>query len=176
MMSSLNLGLLLLRLVVGGILTAHGVQKLFGWFGGAGFAKTMHGFGGQGLKPARLWTTLAVLGEVGGGMSLVLGLLTPLGAAGVCGAMMMAIFKTHWRNGFWNSKRGYEYPLALLGSATALGLTGPGVYAVDTVIGSRLPTVPLFVALTIIAGVVDVIGIRMSHSPATGVPPATQAP
>src|SRR5262245_50693689 len=62
--------LLIIRVVLGTTLAAHGMQKALGWFGGAGFAKVAHGFDGRGLKPGWLWAGLAVLGEVGGGLSL----------------------------------------------------------------------------------------------------------
>src|SRR5947209_11992571 len=114
---SLSLGLLVLRLVVGLTIAAHGGQKLFGWFGGPGLAKMTQGMQAQGLKPGWLWTALVILGELGGGLSFALGFLTPLGAAGIFGAMFMAAFKSHWINGFWNSKLGLEYPLVLLTAA-----------------------------------------------------------
>src|SRR5215813_14423698 len=103
--------LLIIRLAVGLTLLAHGTQKLLGWFGGAGFEKVARGFDGRGLKPGWLWACLAILGEVGGGLSLALGFLTPLGAAGALGAMAVAI-NSHWAKGFFNSKGGFEYPLA----------------------------------------------------------------
>src|SRR5947209_5747596 len=117
---SLSLGLLILRVVVGLTLAAHGVQKLFGWFEGPGFSKLAQGFEKQGFKPAWLWVSLVILGEVGGGISLALGFLTPLGAAGVFGTMFMAMFKTHWKNGFFSSKRGYEYNLVLMAASVAI--------------------------------------------------------
>src|SRR6516225_5315194 len=99
---TMSMGLLILRLVVGLTMAAHGAQKLFGWFGGPGFSKTMQGMQRQGFKPAWFWTGLTILGEVGGGLSLAFGFLTPLGAAGVAGTMFMAIVKSHWKQGFWN--------------------------------------------------------------------------
>src|SRR5712691_7444477 len=80
-MITLNVALLLLRLMVGLTLAFHGTQKLFGWFGGHGLARLRQVFEKQGYKPVWLWASLVILGEVGGGVSLVLGFLTPLGAA-----------------------------------------------------------------------------------------------
>src|SRR6184192_515473 len=88
---SLSLGLLVLRLVAGLTLAAHGAQKLFGWFDGPGPTKLTQGFEKQGFKPAWLWVFFVILGEFGGGLSLAFGFLTPLGAAGAFGAMFMAI-------------------------------------------------------------------------------------
>jgi len=166
---SLSLGLLILRLGLGLTIAAHGAQKLFGWFGGSGPTRLKQGFEKQGLKPAWLWTSLVILGEFGGGISLVLGFLTPLGAAGVFGAMLMAIFKSHWKNGFWNSKRGLEFPLALLTMGVAIGLTGPGSYSLDALFGFALPEPLLFLVLTAAAALVDVVGLLMTR-------PATVAP
>ena len=82
-------------LAVGLTLAGHGVQKLFGWFGGPGLIRLKQGFEKQGFKPVWLWITLAIVGEVGGGLSVALGFLTPLGAAGIVGAMAIATFKSH---------------------------------------------------------------------------------
>ncbi len=90
------------------------MQKLFGWFGGPGLNRVKLGFEKQGFRPVWPWIILAIVGEVGGGLSVALGFLTPLGAAGIFGAMAMATFKSHWKNGFWLNKGGYEYSLMLL--------------------------------------------------------------
>ena len=72
---TLSIGLLLLRVVTGLTLAYHGTQKLFGWFNGPGLTKLSLGFEKQGFKPVWLWAGLAILGEVGGGLSLALGFL-----------------------------------------------------------------------------------------------------
>ena len=160
---SLSLGLLILRLVVGLTIAAHGAQKLFGWFGGPGFIKMAQVLQTQGFKPDWLWNVFVILGELGGGLSLALGFLTPLGAAGVFGAMFMAIFKSHWKNGFWNSKRGLEFPLSLLAGGVTIGLTGPGSYSLDVLLGINLPSPLLFLGLAVAALLVDVIGLLISR-------------
>src|SRR5947209_6379709 len=160
---SLALGLLILRIVAGLTIAAHGAQKLFGWFGGPGFTKMEQGLQKQGFKPAWLWTVLVILGEFGGGLSVALGFLTPLGAAGMVGTMVMAIFKSHWKNGFWNSKRGFEFPLLLLTIGVAIGLIGPGSYSLDVLFGITLPDTLLFCVLAVVAVLVDVIGLIISR-------------
>ena len=162
----------LLRVVVGLTLAAHGAQKLFGWFGGSGLARFHQGFVRQGFKPGWLWVALVVLGEAGGGLSLALGLLTPLGAAGIFGAMFMATVKVNWKNGFFVGKGGYEYTLVLLTVAVAYGLMGPGLLSVDNQLGFALPEAPLFLVLAGVALVVDAIGLVMTSRPAK----ATESP
>jgi putative oxidoreductase len=159
---SLSVGLLILRLVAGLTIAGHGSQKLFGWFGGPGLAKWTTGLEAQGFKPAVLWSALVVLGELGGGLSLALGFLTPLGAAGVLGAMVMAIFKVHWKNGFWNSKRGLEFPLTLLAIGVAVGVMGPGRYSLDALFGIAFP-IAVFLALAAAALIVDLIGLAITR-------------
>jgi putative oxidoreductase len=166
---TMNIAVLILRLVVGLTLTGHGVQKLFGWFGGPGLTRLRQVFEKQGYKPVWLWISLAILGEVGGGISVALGFLTPLGAAGIFGAMFMAMFKSHWKNGFWLQKGGYEYALVLLVASIAIGLMGPGSYALDALFGIVLPEALLFGVLAVLALLVDVIGILINR-PAEAVP------
>ena len=172
---SFALALLIIRVVVGLTLLAHGSQKLFGWFGGSGYAKLQQGFKAQGYRPVRLWTGLVILGEIGGGLSLAFGFLTPLGAAGALGAMVVAI-RTHWKKGFFNSKGGFEYPLALLAMIVAIGITGPGAYSFDTLFGVALPEAPVFLSLALAALVVDVVGILITRpAPVAAQPPRTHA-
>jgi putative oxidoreductase len=162
---SLSLGLLLLRIVAGLTIAAHGLQKLIPWEGGPGFAGMKQGLQMQGFKPAAFWAGLAVLGELGGGLSLALGFLTPLGAAGILGAMAIAVFKSHWKAGFWAQKHGYEYALLHLIVALTIGLTGPGTYSLDALFGiTAVDAVPLFLVLAVLAILVDIVGIIISHS------------
>lgn len=154
--------LLILRVAVGLTLVAHGTQKLFGWFGGSGVVKLARGFAARGFAPAWLWVALVIVGEVGGGLSLAFGFLTPLGAAGALGAMAMAA-STHVKHGFFNSKGGLEYPLALLAMSLAVGIAGPGAYSLDGLFKIVLP-VQVFLALAGAALLVDAIGIFITRS------------
>src|SRR5437879_13883169 len=87
----MDTALLILRLVVGLYVTAHGAQKLFGWFEGHGFSKTQGFVGGMlGYRPAWLWTLAVSLAEFVGGLLFVLGLLSPIGATGLAAAMRSA--------------------------------------------------------------------------------------
>lgn len=170
---SMSIGLLVLRIIGGLTIAGHGAQKLFGWFEGPGFTKLRQGQAQMGFRPSWLWASLVILGELGGGLSLALGFLTPLGAAGMVGAMFMATFKVHWKNGFWNSKRGYEFPLSLLAIAAGVGLAGPGAYSLDALFGLSLPTPALFLALAVAAIIVDIIGLSISRPVRSVAPEAT---
>lgn len=173
---SLTIGLLLLRIIGGLTIAGHGAQKLFGWFGGPGLTKQVAGFHSQGLRPGWLWSALVVLGELGGGLALVFGFLTPLGAAGVFAAMLMAILKVHWKNGFWNSKRGIEFPLSLLAIASAIGFTGPGTLALDTLFGISWPTPWLFLILAGVGTLVDILGLILTRQASAAPAPVPPAP
>ena len=132
-MSRLNrkdLGLLALRLATGGVLVAHGTQKLFGWFGGGGLDATAQAMEHMGFTPGRQSALAAGAGEAGGGALLVLGLATPAAGAAAAGTMVGAI-SVHRPNGFFAMGGGYEYPAFLGLSAAFLGVTGPGRYSLD---------------------------------------------
>lgn len=172
MTTIVSVGLLILRVVGGLTLAAHGAQKLLGWFGGSGFAGTVTMQERMGLKPAQLWALFAILGEFFGGLSVALGLLTPLGAAGMFGVMFMAIFKSHWKNGFFSSKRGFEFPLQLLTIAIVVGLVGPGAYSLDALFKIAWPESLLFGILAVAAILVDLIGIAISRQAVAAAAPA----
>jgi putative oxidoreductase len=155
---TMNIALLIFRVALGLTLAGHGAQKLFGWFGGPGPVRLSQGFEKQGYKPAWFWVALAIVGELGGGLSLAFGFLTPLGAAGIFGAMVMAA-RTHWKHGFFAQKGGYEYVLMLTIASLTIGLVGPGNYALDTLLHIALPEVPLFGVLAVAALLVDIVGI-----------------
>ncbi|MFJ3960740.1 DoxX family membrane protein [Streptomyces sp. NPDC090036] len=122
-------GLLLLRLVLGLTMAAHGSQKLFGWFGGGGISGTGQFFTASGYPAGDAMAVLAGLTETLGGLGLALGLLTPLAGAAIVGTLINAI-AVHGADAFFAPK-GIEYELLLTAGAAALALTGPGRYAVD---------------------------------------------
>jgi len=127
-------GLLLLRVVAGGTLFAHGAQKLFGWFGGGGIRGTAGFMEKLGFRAPLVVAFLAALGEAGG-LSFALGFLTPLAALGIVVVMLTAVGVVHWSKGFFNTSGGYEFNLALLAIALAVTATGPGRFSLDRAIG-----------------------------------------
>ncbi|MDI3418671.1 DoxX family protein [Streptomyces luteolus] len=147
-----DLGLLAIRLGTGGVLVAHGTQKLFGWFGGGGIDGTARGMEAMGFRPARPSAVAAGLGEAGGGALLALGAATPAAGAAAAGAMAGAV-AVHSRAGFFAMQGGYEYPAYLGFVAAGLGLSGPGRYSFDHVTRHRLDQ-PVTLALAFAASAV----------------------
>ena len=127
----LNIGLLIIRLVIGLLFVGHGAQKLFGWFGGYGLKGTGGWFESIGMKPGVSVALFAGLAELIGGILFTLGLLTPLAGIMIAGTMVMAIIKVHGPNGLWATANGYEYNLTLMSVAIGIALIGPGKYALD---------------------------------------------
>ncbi|WP_423798506.1 DoxX family protein [Neobacillus sp. SAB-20_R2A] len=127
----LNIGLLIIRLVIGLLFVGHGAQKLFGWFGGYGPKGTGGWFESIGIKPGVTMAILAGLTELIGGLFFALGFLTPLAGILIAGTMAMAIIKVHAPNGLWATANGYEFNLTLLAVAIGVALIGPGQYALD---------------------------------------------
>ncbi len=132
-----DVGLLALRLGVGGTLFAHGAQKLFGWFGGYGLAGTGAFFDSVGFTPGNVTAVAAGVAEAGGGALLALGLGTPAAGAAVAGNMAVAA-STHVPNGFFATEGGLEYPAVLGLTGAVLALSGPGVLSLDHALGHAL--------------------------------------
>lgn len=129
------LGLLVLRLAVGLAIAGHGAQKLFGWFGGGGTEGTARMFDAIGFRPGRVTAVLGGLAEFGGGLSLAIGLLVPLGAIAVISMMLGAIIAVHRPKGWWNQNGGMEFPAVIAVIALVIVLTGPGRYSLDGALG-----------------------------------------
>lgn len=157
-------GLLILRLAMGGLLTGHGSQKLFGWFSGPGLKGTAGWLESMGLKPGTPWATAASAGEFGGGMLTALGFLYPLGPIGTMGAMSMAIAKAHWGKPIWVTQGGGELPVTNIAAALALTLLGPGRFSLDRLFGIRVPRWLVVGAVTVEA-VTLAIGIMSRPTP-----------
>ncbi|GAA0690243.1 DoxX family membrane protein [Streptomyces thermocarboxydus] len=129
-----DLGLLLLRLGTGGVLAAHGTQKLFGWFGGGGIEGTGQFMESIGYAPGKVSATAAGVAETGGGLLLALGLATPAAGADAAGAMAGAS-AVHAPNGFFNQEGGFEYAASLGLTAAGLAVAGPGRLSLDHLLG-----------------------------------------
>lgn len=131
----MEIGLLLLRIVVGALFIGHGTQKLFGWFGGPGLGGTGHFFGSLGYPRPKTMARVAGTAEAGAGVLLVLGVLVPFAAATIIGVMLNAAMTVHRDAGLWTDQGGYEYPLVLGTIGLALAFTGPGAIGLGTAAG-----------------------------------------
>lgn len=131
----LSSGMLILRLIVGLVMAAHGAQKLFGWFGGYGLTGTGEFMVQLGFRQGRLFATAAALSEAAGGLLVALGFLGPVGPALIISVMLVAAVTVHWKNGLFATANGIELPLLFGAAATAIALIGPGRYSLDAVFG-----------------------------------------
>lgn len=134
-MTSVDIAIVLLRVVVGLTLVAHGYNHVWG---GGGLAGTTRWFGSLGLRPPKLHAVLSSAGELVAGVSLAIGFLTALAAAFVVGAMVVAGVANHRPNGFFVFRDGYEYVLMIGVVCAAIGLLGPGTASLDRWLGTEV--------------------------------------
>ncbi len=127
------------RCLLGAVMLPHGLQKLFGWFGGPGFDQATHGLAQTTHLPLA-FGVLAVLAESLGAIALALGLVTRVGAAGITAVMLGAVMSVHLGNGFfmnWMGNQpgeGFEYHLLVFALAVPLIVTGGGRFSIDRAI------------------------------------------
>ena len=133
-MNVYDVGLLILRLVLGLTLAAHGFNK---FFGGGRIPGTARWFESIGMKPGKFHATVAATTEVSAGLGLAAGLLTPIPAAGFVSLMLVAAWTVHRPNGFFIVKEGWEYNLVLALSAVAVATLGAGRLSLDWLIFGR---------------------------------------
>jgi putative oxidoreductase len=145
-----SIGVLIVRLVVGGLLLGHGAQKLFGAFGGGGLEGTTGWLESMRLRPASLWARAAGGSELFGGLLTMLGFLNPIGPILAMGSMAMAWAKVHLGKPVWVTEGGAELPLTNMAVLSALTLAGPGKLSIDGLFGIRLPR---WIGATALAGV-----------------------
>jgi putative oxidoreductase len=161
---------LIVRLIVGLGLAAHGAQKLFGWFGGHGVAGTGGAFEQLGFRPGGVFALMAGLGEFGGGLLIALGLLGPVGPALLVAVMVTAIGSVHLGKGFFVTNGGYELNLMYIASAVLLAFSGPGAYSLDRALGfTILPTArdaAIVLGLGVLAGLLN-LALRRKPAPAS---------
>lgn len=134
-MTASDLGLLILRLVVGLTFAAHGAQKAFGWWSGPKFGGWRAGIESMALRPAAFWAFVSMVAELVGGVLLAAGLTTPLATAALIAQSLVIIVLVHLPKGFWNRTGGIEFPLSLAAGVVALAGTGPGSASLDGVLG-----------------------------------------
>jgi putative oxidoreductase len=131
-----------LRILLGIVFFPHGMQKVFGWFGGAGFNGTMEGFSVKMGIPV-FFAFLAILAESAGSLGLLTGFLTRIAAFGIACNMVVAIFMVHLKNGFFmnwfgnQQGEGFEYHILAIAIALALMIKGGGRWSVDRLIAKK---------------------------------------
>jgi putative oxidoreductase len=129
-----DLALLVLRVTVGAIFLAHGLNHVFG---GGKIAGTGRWFESLGMRPGWMHAWTASLTEIGAGALLVGGLITPVAAAGVVGVMLVAWITNHRGNGFFIFRpgEGWEYVMTLTMTGVVIALLGPGQWSIDDAAG-----------------------------------------
>ena len=127
---SVNFALMLLRFGLAGVFLAHGINHIIG---GGKIPGTARWFESLGMKPGILHAWTASLTEVGSGVLLAMGFLTPFAAAGVVGVMLVAWITNHLKNGFFIFRpgEGWEYVATLTVLGVVVGTLGPGQWSID---------------------------------------------
>lgn len=134
--SSVDLALLVFRCGIGSVMLAHGINHVIG---GGKIAGTASWFKSMGMRRSLVQAWMASLTEVGAGVLLIVGLLTPFGGAGVVGVMAVAWAINHRGNGFFIFRpgEGWEYVMVLLLAGVTLGAVGPGKWSLDEAVNLR---------------------------------------
>jgi putative oxidoreductase len=170
-----DVGILILRLTLGGLLAGHGAQKLFGVMEGHGIEGTGKFFESLGLRPGQQWAMTAGLGESAGGVLTALGLLHPVGPITTLAPMMVAWGKAHWGKPIWATSGGGELPATNIAIALGLAFIGPGRLSIDGLFGWRPH--PALAALTTAAVAAGTLAALSQPAPQEQQPQAeAQAP
>ena len=170
-LTAVSVGLLILRLVVGLAMAAHGSQKLFGWFGGHGLAGTGGFFEMIGFKPGRLFALLAGTTEIASGIMIAAGFLGPIGPALMLSVMIVAAVSVHLKNGFFAQSGGIEVAVLFAVAAVALAFTGFGQFSIDALTGLDALFTPAIAGIALVVGVVGGFGnLSLRRTTQSGTP------
>ena len=151
----LNLGLLVLRLVVGPVFAFHGFAKVFR---GGRLEGTAGWFDSMGMRPGHLHARFAAFGELATGTCITLGLLTSFAGMGLVGLMAVAVWTVHKGHGLLVTKDGWEYNLVLATIGVALATIGPGQWSLDNALGIDLNG-PAGFAIALVGGLALATGL-----------------
>ena len=166
---TLNIALLVTRVVFGLLMAAHGAQKLLGWFGGYGLKATGEFMTSLGFRQGRAAAAAASGIEVASGLLVAFGLLGPVGPALMLSVMVVAAITVHWRNGLFAATNGIEVTLLFGTAGFALALAGFGQYSMDAILGfanmwsTEMRWVVLAIAVT---GALANVGLSRASRPA----------
>jgi putative oxidoreductase len=164
----MNIGLIILRLVTGLAMGAHGAQKTFGWFGGGGIKGTAAYLESIGFRPGVPFAVLAGWSEFLGGMLVALGLLNPVGPVLMISVMLIAIISVHLGHGFFAQNNGPELGVLYLTGALVIAFTGAGDLSLDHMIGfdAMLPAGSAWIGLGVaVLGAFGNLAMRQSLEP-----------
>jgi putative oxidoreductase len=124
------------RAATGLLLVPHGMQKLFGMFGGGGLEGTAGFLGSVGYPAPYLMAMLIGCVEVFGGLAIAVGFLTRFAAISVAIFMFFAVM-FHLPNGFFWTAKGFEYPLLWGIAALFFAVHGAGAFSAEKALGHR---------------------------------------
>lgn len=176
-----DLGLLVLRIAIGGVVLAHGLIKV-GWpismgtgTGMAAVRGTAGFFSALGFWPPMFWALTAIVAEIGGSNLTILGLGGPIGPGLVFGDLVIVTLVAHLPAGFWagggKQMAGVEFPIPITAGALALALIGPGGWSLDGALGLAYPgwLTPIWLLL-MLAGDALLLAIRALRPRMAGQP------
>jgi putative oxidoreductase len=167
----MDLAFLVIRIVFGLALAAHGAQKLLGWFGGPGLAGASGLFETLGFRPGRFFAVAASLGEICGGLLTAAGLFGAFGPAVAIMVMLVAALTVHLRNGFFSQGGGVELTTLYILTALAIAFAGNGAFSLDRAFGLTALTNPVHVsvalAVALVLALLNVAARRPAAAPAT---------
>lgn len=156
----MSIAFLIVRLILGLGLMAHGTQKLFGWFGGGGIAGTGGFLEQLGFRPGKIFALMAGLGESIGGLLTVLGLGGALGPVLIVLVMLVAIGSVHITKGYFTSGGGWELPSLNIAAAVAVAYGGNGDYSLDNALNLQFLTDPVQISYALAAAAI-VAGLNL---------------
>jgi putative oxidoreductase len=162
-----DLALLVLRIVVGVVISMHGMLKL-GWVGKGGSPAATAGWFENylGFKPGIFWAWVAIFAETLGGILVALGLFGPFPAIAVVADLVVVTIVAHLPKGFWAQEGGWEFPVPVAAGAFALAIIGNGRYSLDAVLGLTYPDTLVGLWWILMAvGVVLALALRAMFAP-----------
>jgi putative oxidoreductase len=155
-----DIGLLILRVVIGLLLAGHGVQKLSFRLGGNGLRGSSAEFAADGFAGGVVTALLAGVSQLGSGLFLTFGALVPLAATAAIAVMTVALI-VKIGHGLWVQNDGFEYPLVLIAAIATLAIAGPGRLSIDHLL--HIDHLPLWVGSTaIILGILSALVVRLA--------------
>lgn len=164
-LATISAGLLVVRIVTGLVMAAHGSQKLFGWFGGYGLGGTGAFLESLGFRPGRTFAFMASLTEIVSGILVALGLFGPVGPALMLSVMIVAAVTVHWKNGLFAQSNGIELALFYGTVAIGLALTGFGSYSLDSLLGLQQLFTPTWAFVALAVGILGGVGNLLARRP-----------